>query len=139
MCSSDLLVEQAANLKNRYGIPVQFEGYPLCCLARVTGLDRKDSFLRESVARCEFGSLAIAIDYEGRPKLCPCMEQPLADVSEIDLAQLWACNDSVVSRRNGHWQPPECGTCSVRDECHGGCPFALNGMVASSDPLMQSR
>lgn len=130
------LIEQAKRIRARYRIVVQFEGYPLCYLAGILGLQREDPSLWEMVAPCEFGFTALALDINGYPKLCPCTETTVSDEPVTDLMGVWTANSSILLKRSGEWLPVECTVCPVIDKCRGGCPFAFDGRSINGDPLL---
>jgi pyrroloquinoline quinone biosynthesis protein E len=108
---------QARRITADFAIPTTFEdGFPLCLIEQADW---------EHVVPCECGTFLATVDPAGNVRRCACHPLVLGNLLETDLATIWS--QSLQEFRSLSWLHESCQSCTLLQQCRGGCA------VSSSD------
>lgn len=130
------LAVDAVKLKQA-GVDVKFEGLPMCFLSNLLNYSMSETADLDIIAKCMMGYHAVAVDYDGFLKACPCTGELLKPmIFDLKPADLEFCTIRSFLGLNS-WQSLLCKQCSFEQQCGGGCPMACFGNIAAPDPLVE--
>jgi len=108
---------QARRITADFAIQTTFEdGFPLCLIEQADW---------EHVVPCACGTFLATVDPAGNVRRCACHPLVLGNLLETDLATIWS--QSLQEFRSLAWLSEVCQSCTLVQQCRGGCA------VSSSD------
>jgi len=106
-----IVFEQAARIRETFGISVVFEdGFPLCLVKPEH---------RKMITPCPCGFTLLTVAPNGDVRYCPCHSETLGNIRCDSLAEIW--QNSLTQFRSTTRHPPVCLTCDLFEVCRGGC------------------
>lgn len=123
-----VILGQAKAIYDRFGVQIAFEdGLPLCLVAREKW---------NHIKPCECGHTLATVDPSGNVRRCACHPETIGNLLEVPIEQIWT--DRLRQFRSGDWQSAACHTCSVFEQCRGGCAVSNAGSRGYSEDLFAS-
>lgn len=122
-------ITQLLKARDELGIDVSFgTSTPYC-------LDRR--LIEEDLAfTCGTGTWFASINPKGDVRICNQSPKSYGNILEDTLGRIWAGTSIKDDYRNLDWLPEPCSSCTLREDCIGGCRISDQGN-ARVDPLVQ--
>lgn len=84
---------------------------------------------------CGTGDWFASVDPWGELRICNQSKRSYGNVLEEPLGRIWHKREITTEYRDLSWMPDPCGSCSMRDDCLGGCRIGDDG-APRIDPIV---
>jgi len=111
------LMHQIDRVANEFGIPILFEDPVPWCVV--------EEKFHKYLARCEWGYTRGSVNSKGQLNRCGADDHyRLGSIWDGNVQDIWANHPILESFRSKQYLPAECQTCSLLQQCGGGCPLS---------------
>ncbi len=114
-------LKDVADIDNKLGMFVQFSVCFPYCFVNFMGVEKY-------VGGCSAGATFGTVDYNGNLKLCGFIPQPIGNIFEQNMKELWKESSTIKYFRSLDWIPNKCKECSYLEKCRVGCKASSGGL-----------